>query len=423
MMMMTPLLVAAFATVAVCEAPLAATLMGVNAHSAQLPGVVDQLHKAGFTWIRDDWSWSTMEAKRGVYDFSSWEYATERIRANGMGIIAITSASNPLYAKEPLNVHSPDGFAAMAKWVAALAKHFANTQVWWEMTNEPNTIGDYHNASNYAELVNTVVPVIKAAQPNATVVGPASGNIGLASGWLLDIFEGGVLRHLDVVTLHPYRSDAPETAVSDLEQVIDRVAEYAPLHKTPMPVANGEWGYGSAVVGGTTEQARLFVRQQLITAATLGQPSIWYEACGPDTGEGAMGIMNCTNGGAPFTPLPAYDAAAVLHRVLRNDGSTPGAPVSPLRGFRFVRRLPIFQSSNLNSKDDWVLLFKSRAGDVLLVAWTIADFKHVLRIPGVEPGVCFSQMGMLGEALPEICHDNRGMHVYVTGSPLYLVQK
>ena len=83
------LLVAALASVATADEPLAATLMGVNAHTAQAPGVIDELRNAGFTWIRDDWGWAAMEQKRGVYDFSSWEYAMGRVRANNMGIIAI----------------------------------------------------------------------------------------------------------------------------------------------------------------------------------------------------------------------------------------------------------------------------------------------------------------------------------------------
>ena len=62
-----------------------------------------------------------------------------------------------------------------------------------------------------------------------------------------------------------YRSDGPETVAPDLLRVMDRVAEYAPPRKTAMPLANGEWGYGAAVVGSLEMQARLFVRQQLIT--------------------------------------------------------------------------------------------------------------------------------------------------------------
>lgn len=116
----------------------------------------------------------------------------------------------------------------------------------------------------------------------------------------------------------------------------------------------------------------------------------------------------------------------MLHAVLRNDGQKPAGnswpPVDESRGFRFVRRLPIFQSSNLDTSDDWVLLYHSNGGGVLLVAWTSSDFEHILRIPGVEAGSCFQQTGMMGEVMPTLCHDHRGLHANVTTAPKYLVK-
>ena len=278
------------------SSPLAATLMGVNAHTAATPGVIDQLRSAGFSWIRNDVMWEPMEKSAGVYDLTSWDYTMDRIRANGMGIIAIANPKNTLYQTDGTSVRTAQGLAAMARWVSALARRYTNnTRVWWEMTNEPNADSAYKNSTLYAELVATIASAVHRI-PNTTVVGPASANIGLDTGWLLQVFEAGALHHLDVVTVHPYRSDGPEPAATDLTQVMDRVAEYAPPYKTPIPVANGEWGYGAAVVGSLKEQAELFVRQQLITSSVTRQPSIWYEACGPDVGEGRMGIMNCTAG-------------------------------------------------------------------------------------------------------------------------------
>ncbi len=116
----------------------------------------------------------------------------------------------------------------------------------------------------------------------------------------------------------------------------------------------------------------------------------------------------------------------MLHAVLRNDGQKPAGnswpPVDESRGFRFVRRLPIFQSSNLDTSDDWVLLYHSNGGGVLRVAWTSSDFEHILRIPGVEAGSCFQQTGMMGEVMPTLCHDHRGLHANVTTAPKYLVK-
>ena len=106
---------------------------------------------------------------------------------------------------------------------------------------------------------------------------------------------------------------------------------------------SGEWGYGAVTVGSLQKQAEMFARVMLITTSTLKQPSIWYQACDPDEGEGNMGIMNCTGpmGNRTFQPLPAYIAAQTMSTVFRNDGRGPesGLPLDEHRGLRCVRRM------------------------------------------------------------------------------------
>ena len=59
---------------------------------------------------------------------------------------------------------------------------------------------------------------------------PASENIDIA--WLTVIFEAGVLQHLSQITVHPYRSDSPETALADFNVVRKLVDEYSPVSPT-----------------------------------------------------------------------------------------------------------------------------------------------------------------------------------------------
>ena len=68
-----------------------------------------------------------------------------------------------------------------------------------------------------------------------------------------------------------------------------------------------------------------------------------------------------------------------------------------------------------------VLLYQSFAGATLLVAWTSADFEHVVRLPGVyTEGQCWRRTSMLGDQLGNVCHDHRGLHVNVSAAPVYL---
>ena len=295
-----------------------------------------------------------------------------------------------------------------------------------ELYNEPNTNGFSANATLYGHIASIIGPALHKAVPNSSFVGPASGNTGFASGWLQEIFETGILKHFDRLTLHPYRSDSPEMASNDLKQVQDLVAEYAPFEKTNMPIVNGEWGYGATTLGSYTKQAEMLARVLLITTSTLNQPSIWYQVCDPDGGDGQEGIMNCTGtmGNRTFSPLPAFYAAQTMHKVFRNDGKQPSEPIDELLGMRFVRRIPVFQNG-VDTSDDWVLLYRASGDDraIVLVAWTSADFGHVVRLPAVyEDGECWTVTSMLGKTMSNICHDPRGLHVNVTSAPIYLTR-
>ncbi len=45
------------------------------------------------------------------------------------------------------------------------------------------------------------------------------------------------------------------------------------------------------------------------------------------------------------------------------------------KGFRFARRLPSWQQSH-DSDDDWLLVYHSLDGGVMIAAWTTASYTH-----------------------------------------------
>jgi beta-glucosidase-like glycosyl hydrolase len=407
--------------------PLAASLIGANAHSPT-PKSIAFLHDVGgFRWIRNDVPWPVVEINKGEYTFDAIDPYFHAIRDHGMGLISILSTSNKNY-QQGQDCTTSDCIEGNKNYAVALAKHFQDVNVWWELYNEPNTNAFAKNASLYGHIASIIGPALHSAVPNASFVGPASGNTGFASGWLQEIFETGVLAHFDRLTIHPYRSDAPEMAFNDLKQVQDLVAEYAPFETTNKPIVSGEWGYGVTTLGNSyLKQAEMLARVILITTSTLLQPSIWYQVCDPDQGDGQEGIMNCTGemGNRTFSPLPSFYAAQTMHKVFRNDGKPPSEPIDEALGMRFVRRIPVFQNG-VDTSDDWVLLYRA-SGDskaIVLVAWTSSDFEHVVRLPAVyEQGECWKVTTMLGDTTtPNICHDPRGLHVNVSSAPMYLTR-
>ena len=67
--------------------PLAASLLGVNVHpgAAPLAAQVAMLHKGGFTWIRNDVIWQTIEpTTRGAYDYASTDDYFHAIQERNM---------------------------------------------------------------------------------------------------------------------------------------------------------------------------------------------------------------------------------------------------------------------------------------------------------------------------------------------------
>ena len=82
-----------------------------------------------------------------------------------------------------------------------------------------------------------------AAAAAVQIAGPASENIDVA--WMTTLFECGALQHLNQITVHPYRSDSPETALADFAVVRRLVDEYAPVGGATVAINSGEWGHAT----------------------------------------------------------------------------------------------------------------------------------------------------------------------------------
>ena len=82
---------------AAATAPLAASLLGVNA-GGLTPQLTAQLKHGGFTWIRNDVPRPATEPKRGPpYDFAPTDAYFQAVRDHDMRLISILSSRNPLY--------------------------------------------------------------------------------------------------------------------------------------------------------------------------------------------------------------------------------------------------------------------------------------------------------------------------------------
>jgi polysaccharide biosynthesis protein PslG len=349
---------------------------GVNIHFAKgHEQDLDMIAAAGFKFIRMDFVWQEIEHSRGIYDWSAYDELTENLNMRGLRAIYILDYSNSLYepeveSKDPITGGKqngiaapchPESIAAFAQWAAAAAEHFKESNVVWEIWNEPNITFwmPAPDVAQYNVLALATCKAIRSFVPGAVIIGPATSQIPLP--FIESFLASGILEYLDGVSVHPYReySKSPETAMADYRKVSDLIARYAPAGKAEIPLISSEWGYASATKGiSTKNQAEFIVRMQL-TNVMYGIPvSIWYDWKNDGTEPGNF-EHNCGTVTFDLKPKPAYDAVKIMN--------------AELNGFTFLHRI------DTGNENDYLLLFKDSINQYKIAAWT-TDSPHYVTI-------------------------------------------
>ena len=355
--------------------------VGVNIHFTRgHERDLDLIAAAGVKFIRMDFGWAGTERQKGEYNWSAYDELTANLEKRGLRAIYILDYSNPLYeetvvsrnpitGKEQKDVASPqhpESVAAFARWAGAAAKHFSGRRIIWEIWNEPNITfwKPKPDVRQYTALALATAKAVRAADPNATIIGPATSEVPVK--FLEEFFAGGALEQLDAVSVHPYRSysKGPETAAEDYAKLRVLIEKHAPKPaKREMPIISGEWGYSTFTNKGVVleTQAAFLVRQQLANLHAGVPISIWYDwkNDGPDPAEREHNFGTVTHN---LQPKPAYIALQTLTR--------------ELSGYQIEKRLA---TGNTN---DWVLLF-NKGAERKLAAWTTAE-SHPATIEGLN---------------------------------------
>jgi hypothetical protein len=350
--------------------PILPAGVGVNIHFTRgRERDLDLIAAAGFKFTRMDFFWESIEKKRGEYDWSAYDDLTADLERRGIRPYYILDYSNPLYeqigsGKNPINgkvetarmsPQHPESVAAFARFSAAAAKHFQGRHVIWEIWNEPN--GSFWelkpDVSQYTTLALATCKAIREADPQATIVAPATS--GFPWDFIEGFFKAGALEYLDGISVHPYRSpkQPPETAARDYHRLRELIERYAPNEaKKKIPILSGEWGYSSNTKGVSQETQAAFIVRQQLSNLLLGVPiSIWYDwkNDGNDPNENEHNFGTVT---PDLNPKPAYIAVQTLTR--------------ELSGYRIASR---YDTGNTN---DFVLVLTNAAGETKLAAWTLA---------------------------------------------------
>ncbi|MCS6859297.1 MAG: cellulase family glycosylhydrolase [Abditibacteriales bacterium] len=366
--------------------------LGVNIHFIEPPPHdVDMIAAAGFRFIRMDFSWVHIERKQGEYDFSGYAQLVDALAQRGIRPLFILDYGNPLYDND-LAPHTDAGREAFARFAAAGAARFKGRGVLWELWNEPNIFfwRPRPNVDDYMALAKVALPAVRRADPDATLVAPATSGVDL--NFLERCFEQGLLELIDAVSVHPYRREPPETVTRDYQRLRALIARYAPKGKS-VPILSGEWGYSVTWIP-KEQQGQYLARQFLINLMNDVPLSIWYDwrddGQDPNDQEHNFGTITWD-----YQPKPAYIAAQTL--------------IQELSGFRFTKRL------SLSSANDYALIF-SRGKEQKLALWTTGEPHRVDLHLGVPSA---SVVSMIGEKRT-LTATNGTLSLEISGSPQYL---
>jgi hypothetical protein len=366
--------------------------LGVNIHFIEPPPRdVDMIAAAGFRFIRMDFSWVHIERKKGEYDFSGYAKLVDALAQRGIRPLFILDYGNPLYDND-MAPHTDEGRQAFARFAAAGAAKFKGRGVLWELWNEPNIFfwRPRPNVNDYMALAKVALPAVRKADPNATIIAPATA--GMDMNFMERCFEQGLLELIDAVSVHPYRRQPPETVTRDYQRLRALIARHAPKGES-IPILSGEWGYSVTWI--PKEQQGQYLARQFLTNLMNDVPlSIWYDwhDDGQDPKEQEHNFGTVT---WDYQPKPAYVAAQTL--------------IKELSGFRFTKRL------SLSSENDYALLF-SKGKEQKLALWTTGDTHKVdlnLDVPSA------TVVSMTGEKRTVTTTDGK-WSLELSGSPQYL---
>jgi len=339
---------------------------GVNIHFTGLPRDLKMIADAGFKFIRMDLVWSRIEKTKGVYDFkgSGYDSLTLGCEELGIRVLYILDYSNELYESDR-SVRTEAGRKAFGDFAEAAAKRYAGKGILWEVWNEANIKQFWTpqpSVDDYCKLVEAVAPRVREADPSGQVVAGATSQIPL--GWFEGCFKNGLLNWIDVLSVHPYRSQNPETVIQDYAKLRGLIARYAPASKQ-IPVISGEWGYSNLNWDKSRlteqQQAEYLVRMFLINSYQNIPVSIWYDwkndGTDPNEREHQFGTVK-----HDLSPKAAYLAAKVLS--------------STLKGYSIKKKF------DLGNENDFAFLLIS--GNRQAVTFWTLDAKHNVTLP-IDP--------------------------------------
>ena len=181
---------------------------------------IRRMTELGLKWVRIDLHWYYLEPAQGQYDFVWLDALVPELQKAGLQPLVYVVGSARYASMAPpdaLNIdqYPPRNPADLANLMSLLARRYPHVTC-WQIWNEPNINPFWQPKEDpvaYAKLLATVVPAVRQAAPDSTVVMAGMAyfsQMPLQGGLMLqELGKLNALSLTDVVGYHPY-TDMPE---------------------------------------------------------------------------------------------------------------------------------------------------------------------------------------------------------------------
>ncbi len=358
-------------------------------------------------WSRaGDLMWADVERVRGVYQWeaaASLEANIERLRSAGVEPTVVIQHT-PAWAQRGPGARCspprPDAVADFARFVRAAAARYPQVK-FWEIWNEPDFTAEqaddsdgfgcwadaslpHYGGEYYGQVLKQVYPAVKAANPNAFVLGGALAydwpNNQVSLGFLEGILASGAGNAMDALSFHAYGDyGASDLLLNKATNLRRTLARYGLANK---PLFATEIGVlctpsPSCLNGFASRQANYAARiyAQAVALDLLG--AFWFSLVLPTGNDiGNPQLIDEVNG--TLQPRPAYYAfrnSALLLDSARYIGPPLAEP--PPSQYQVVQ---VLQFRKARSSFD-----ASRASTLYVLWVPKTDFPLLYNLP-VAPG-------------------------------------
>jgi uncharacterized protein (TIGR03437 family) len=161
--------------------------------------------------------WTSLEPLKGVWNFEPLDTWVSTAEANGIPDIILTLGQTPAWASSDPSVVNYVGAGAPAPpvdiqdwrdYIRAVAERYKGRLRYYEIWNEPNdTLYFTGTVEQLAALTREAYQILKAVDPQNTVISPAA----YSAGYLDSFLAAGAAPYVDVIGHHFYTTPPEKT--------------------------------------------------------------------------------------------------------------------------------------------------------------------------------------------------------------------